>query len=114
MKALLYPMKIEYQKETFQEVISEEYTSKKFDAFKFRERLTANVKSSQGVTEYFKTYLDDLLKDVGDIAEDVLKTSPFVPISADFKKLKISLLLNAINSIKTKHKLDSEIQTLIL
>ena len=31
-KALLYPMKIEYQRETFKEVIEEEFVSSKFDA----------------------------------------------------------------------------------
>ena len=34
-KALLYPMKIEYQRETFKEIIEEEFVSKKFDAFAY-------------------------------------------------------------------------------
>ena len=40
-KALLYPMKVEYQNETFNEVITEEFVSKKFDAFMFKEKLKA-------------------------------------------------------------------------
>jgi hypothetical protein len=31
-----------------------------------------------------------------------------------YKKLKISLLLNALNSLKLKNKLDSELPTIIL
>ena len=38
-KALLYPMKIEYQRETFKEIIEEEFVSKKFDAFSYKEQL---------------------------------------------------------------------------
>ena len=107
-------MKIEYQRETFQEVISEEFVSKKFDIFNFKEQLRAGVKTSQGIDRMFRNYLESSIRNVGKIINDVLKSSPFVPQSLDFKKLRISLMLNAVYSIKTKHKLDSDIQTIIL
>ena len=114
MKALMYPMKIEYQNETFKEIISEEFTSKKFDAFQFREQMRSDARASQGTSEQFRSYLASSFKNIGDIANIVLKNSPFSPHSTDYKKLKISLMLNAINSIKAKKKLDSDLPTIIL
>lgn len=113
-KALLYPMKIEYQRETFRGILSEEFTSKKFDVFSFREQLRSSAKIAQGSDRMFKTFVESSIINVGKLLDNVLKNSPFVPISSDFKKLKISLLLNAVYSLKTKHKLDSEVQTIIL
>jgi hypothetical protein len=48
-KALLYPMKIEYQRETFKEVIEEEFVSKKFDSFAYKEQLKGSARESSGV-----------------------------------------------------------------
>lgn len=53
MKALMYPMKIEYQRETFQEVLSEDFTSKTFDAFAFKERLKDGIRTKEGVADTF-------------------------------------------------------------
>jgi hypothetical protein len=114
MKALLYPMKIEYQNETFREIISEEFVSKKFDSFTFREQMRDDARASQGINEQFRDFVKDSFLHIGDLADEVLKKSPFSPRSIDYKKLKISLMLNAINSLKLKKKLDSEIQTIIL
>ena len=114
MKALLYPMKIEYQNETFREIISEEFVSKKFDSFSFKEQMREGAKASQGVTQQFRDYIKSSFSRIGDLADEVLKKSPFGPRSVDYKKLKISLMLNAINSLKLKNKLDSDLQTIIL
>ena len=46
-KMLLTPMKIEYQREAFREIIDEENISKKFDAVKFRSQLREEAKASQ-------------------------------------------------------------------
>jgi len=113
-KALMYPMKIEYQREAYREVISEEFVSKKFDSYNFKEQLRAEAKASSGVNEEFRHYLTEALTNLGATAEDVLKKSPFHPGTVDYKKLKISLLLNAINTLRTKNKLDSDIPTIIL
>ena len=114
MKALLYPMKIEYQNETFREIISEEFVSKKFDSFSFKEQMREGAKASLGVTEQFRDYVRGAFSNIGDLADNVLKKSPFGPRTIDYKKLKMSLMLNAINSLKLKGKLDSEVQTIIL
>lgn len=114
IKALLYPMKIEYQNETFREIISEEFVSKKFDSFTFREQLRGEAKASLGVNEQFLHYVSDSFRHVGDLADEILKKSPFSPHSIDYKKLKISLILNAINSLKVKKKLDSDLPTILL
>ena len=114
MKALLYPMKIEYQNETFREILDEQFVSKKFDSFNFREQLRESAKASLGVTENFREYISTSFKNIGDLADEVLKKSPFSPRSIDYKKLKISLMLNAVNSLRVKKKLDSDLPTLLL
>jgi len=114
MKKLLHPMKIEYQNETFREIISEEFTSKKFDAYAFKEQMRADAKVSLGVSQRFIDYIKDSFQNIGSIAEEVIKKSPFSPSSLDYKKLKISLMLNALNSLKLKKKLDSDLPTVIL
>ena len=114
IKALLYPMKIEYQNETFREIISEEFVSKKFDAFAFREQMRDNARVDQGCNEQFKSYVINSFQNVSSMIDEILKKSPFSPKSMDYKKLKISLMLNTINSLKIKGKLDPDIPTIIL
>ena len=114
MKALLHPMKIEYQNETFREIISEEFASKKFDAYNFREHLRADAKASLGVDQEFINCVKDSFEHIGDLIDKTIVNSPFSPGSLDRKKLKISILLNAINSIKNKKRLDSDLPTIIL
>ena len=114
MKKLLHPMKIEYQNETFREIISEEFTSKKFDAYTFKEQMRMDAKASLGVNQNFLDYVRNSFQNIGSIAEEVIKNSPFSPSSLDYKKLKISLMLNALNSLKLKNKLDSDLPTVIL
>lgn len=114
MKALLYPMKIEYQNETYKEIISEEFISKKFDSYAFREKLRDAARDSQGVTANFIEYLKSSLGSIDTILDRVLKKSPFTPKSLDHKKLKLSLILNTIYSLKNKKKLDANVPSLIL
>lgn len=113
-KALLHPMKIEYQNETFREVISEEFVSKKFDAHSFRENLRANARSSQGCDQQLIEYLKSSFAHIGATIDQVLANSPFGPRTSEYKKLRISLMLNALNSLKLKKRLDSDIPTIIL
>ena len=114
MKALMYPMKIEFQNETYREVISEEFVSKKFDAFNFKEQLKNEARENQGVTESFRIALTEELQNIGNTADKILLESPFQKGTLDYKKLKISLLLNAYNSLRVKGKLDSNVQTILL
>jgi hypothetical protein len=113
-KALLYPMKVEYQNETFREVINEEFVSKKFDSFMYKEKLKSEASSAQGVPENFITYIQSSFKNIDSILDKVLKNSLFVTNATIYRKLKISLLLNALNSLKVKKRLDSELPTIIV
>lgn len=107
-------MKIEYQNEAYKEIISEEFVSKKFDSYSFRERLREAARDSQGVTSNFLEYLKSSFNSIDSILDKVLKRSPFTPGSIDYKKLKLSLVLNTIYSLKNKKKLDANVQSLIL
>ena len=113
-KALLYPMKVEYQNENFREIINEEFVSKKFDTFMFKEKLKADALESQGATEKLKVYLNSSFKNIDVLIDKVLKRSLFGKTPDMYKKLKISILLNTLNSLKVKKKLDSELPTIIL
>lgn len=113
-KALLYPMKVEYQNEAFREVVTEEFVSKKFDSFLYKEKLKADASVSQGATDRFRFYLQSSLENLDTIMDKVLKNSPFVTNPIIYRKLKISLLLNALNSLKIKKRLDSDLPTIIV
>jgi hypothetical protein len=113
-KALLYPMKVEYQNEAFREVIAEEFVSKKFDSFMYKEKLKAEANASQGNLERAKMYLQNSLENMTASIDNVLKNSMFATNPTIYRKLKISLLLNALNSLKTKKRLDSDIPTIIV
>jgi hypothetical protein len=92
-------MKIEYQNEEYREIISEEFVSKKFDAYVFREKLRSDARSSQDGDRTFKIYLSSSFENINKLLDKVLNKSPFAPNSGDFKKLKISLLLNALTAL---------------
>lgn len=113
-KALLYPMKIEYQRESFREIIEEEFVSKKFDAFAYKEQLKVQARTHSGIDRQFKNYLDEVLKQHDKILDDVLSKSPFNSTTPEYQNLKISILLTSLNILKTKKKLDTTPQSVIL
>lgn len=113
-KALLYPMKIEYQRESFREVIEEEFVSKKFDAFAYKEQLKGAARESAGVSSQFKAYLQEAFSTSGHILDQVLQKSPFNSSTPEYKNLKISILLTSIQILKTKSKLDASPNSVIL
>lgn len=113
-KALLYPMKVEYQNENFREIIAEEFVSKKFDSFMYKEKLKAEALVSQGSNDKFLSYLQSSFSNIEALLDKVLKNSLFVTNNTIYKKLKISLLLNTLNSLKVKKRLDSELPTIIV
>ena len=113
-KALLYPMKVEYQNEEYREIISEEFVSKKFDAINFKEKMKMDIKSSQDVNYWFWVYVKDSLRNSDHILEKVLAKSPFNKNSVEYKKLKMSIMLNCIHILKTRKKLDVDPATIIL
>jgi hypothetical protein len=113
-KALLYPMKIEYQRESFKEIIEEEFVSNKFDAFAYKERLKGAARENSGVTRQFRAYLQEILAKNGHILDKVLQKSPFKQGTPEYQNLKISILLNSIQILKNNKKLEVASQSLIL
>lgn len=114
-KALLYPMKIEYQRETFKEIIEEEFVSKKFDAFTYKEQLKDEAINASEVTTQLSVYLHEALGQQSKLLDELLEKSPFGPATPEYKNLKISILLNSINIIRTKKKLTvTDQQSIIL
>jgi hypothetical protein len=113
-KALLYPMKIEYQNETFKEVIAEEFVSKKFDALAFKEQMRSDAREAQGETDQFKAYVREAFEDLDHILNKVLQRSPFTAGTLEYQHLKISLILNALASLRAKNRLNSELPTIIV
>ena len=113
-KALLYPMKIEYQNESFREVISEESISKKFDAFGMKEKLKAETVAKSGANDLFWTYLKEILSKCGNIIDTVLSKSPFSRKTLEYKHLRISLMLNCLATLQQRNKLDTITNSLIL
>ena len=104
-KALLYPMKIEYQRETFKEIIEEEFVSKKFDAFAYEAQLKNEARDSSDMSAQLKLYLQEALSRKNRLLTELLEKSPFGPSTPEYKNLKISILLNSINILRTKNKL---------
>ena len=113
-KALLYPMKIEYQRESFKEVIEEEFVSKKFDAFTYTEQLKDRVRDNAGVTRQFREYLQEVFSQNGRLLDQVLQKSPFNSSTPEYRNLKISILLTSLQILKTKKKLEAVPQSIIL
>ena len=113
-KALLYPMKIEYQRETFKEIIEEEFVSNKFDSFAYKEQLKGDARENSGVTRQFKKYVQEaLLKNIT-LIDKLLEKSPFKVGTQEYQNLKISILLNSLNILKNNKKLDVAEQGIIL
>lgn len=113
-KALLYPMKIEYQRESFKEVIEEEFVSKKFDAFAYKERLKNNTVEASGVNYQFRQHIQDVFSKNTYILDDILGKSPFNKSTSEYYNLKISILLTSIQVLKNKKKLDASPQSVVL
>lgn len=114
-KALLYPMKIEYQRENFREVIEEEFVSTKFDALAYKEQLKNQARDNAEVTLTFKNYVQSTVSQSGRLLEEILQKSPFNSSTPEYQNLKISILLTSIYILKNKKKLNaSSAQSVIL
>jgi hypothetical protein len=106
-KALLYPMKIEYQRENFREVIEEEFVSTKFDALAYKEQLKSQARDNVEVLQTFKDYVSSAVSSSSKILEELLQKSPFNSSTPEYKNLKISVLLTSIYILKNKKKLNA-------
>lgn len=110
-KALLYPMKVEYQQKTFAKDMYLETLSGKFDQFVFKERIKEALQSSSGADYEFKKSVYDLFNDIDFLVNKTLEECPFHNGTLDYKYLKISLLLNCLNNLKHGKAIDFEQQT---
>lgn len=113
-KALLYPMKIEYQRESFKEIIEEEFVSKKFDAFAYKEQLKNKARDNANVSQQFREHLQDALSQNSKLLDKVLAKSPFNSSTPEYHNLKISVLLTSIQILKNKKKLNVVPQSVVL
>jgi hypothetical protein len=113
-KALLYPMKVEYQIENFREVIEEEFVSTKFDALAYKEQLKNQARNSSEVNHTFKNYVEQSITNCGAIIEDILQKSPFNAATPEYKNLKISILLTSLHALRADKKLNSSVQSVVL
>ena len=113
-KALLYPMKIEYQRESFREIIEEEFVSTKFDALAYQEQLKSEARDIADVPQVFKSYVRDAIKHNSHLLDEILQKSPFNSSTVEYKNLKISILLTSNQILKTKKKLNASAQSVIL
>jgi hypothetical protein len=113
-KALLYPMKIEYQRESFREIIEEEFVSTKFDAFAYKEQLKNQARDGTDINHHFKEYVHAALRQSDHLLDEVLQKSPFNSGTPEYQNLKISILLTSLQILKTKKKLNASPQSVIL
>lgn len=109
-KALLYPMKLEYQNESYKEIIDEEFISTKFDSFALQEKLKSEARESQNTVSEFKYMVIDSFQNFDAVVERVLTKLPFNKDSLEYKRIKISILLNCLNSLRLKNKLTADLQ----
>jgi hypothetical protein len=107
-------MKIEYQRESFKEIIEEEFVSAKFDAMSFKERLKSQARDNTNINRHFKTYVTETLQQSGTILDNVLQKSPFSKNTPEYQNLKISILLTSIQILKAKKKLQASPQSVTL
>ena len=113
-KALLYPMKVEYQMENFREVIEEEFVSTKFDALAYKEQLKNQIRNSAEINHTFKSYVEQAVAKSNILLEDILKRSPFNESTPEYKNLKISIMLTSLHILKTDKKLNTSVQSAVL
>lgn len=113
-KALLYPMKIEYLREAYNTGVSEAEISKHFDAFMYRQKIKDDVWDRQGGLDEFRATVTDLFLHFNTTLDKVLLKSPFAPGTPDYKKIKISILLNALANLKKGKGINAEPITVML
>ena len=114
MKKLMYPMKVEFQNETFREVMSDEYTSKKFDAYAFTETLKNQMVYTAEAVDTFIKQLKFTINGSSKIIDDILNKSPFGKETLEYKRIKMSILLNFYFTVQAGKKLNVEPAAVVL
>ena len=107
-------MKIEFQRESFREIIEEEFVSTKFDAIACKEQLKTQARDGAKITSQFCDYVNEVIIHSNKILDDILQKSPFNSSTAEYKNLKISVLLTSLQILKTKKKLNAQAASAVL
>lgn len=107
-KALLYPMKLEYLNSQYNIKTRASEVAKEFNKFTYRQNLRDQVWESQRNTEKFKESVIELFYEFNKTLENVLKKSPFRHDSPEYKKIKISILLNCLQNLKEKNGINAD------
>lgn len=107
-KALLHPMKLEYLNSQYNIKTRASEAAKQFDKFAYRQTLRDKVWESHRNTEKFKESVISLFYEFSRTLDDVLKKSPFRVSSPEYKKIKISILLNCLQNLKDKNGINAD------
>lgn len=107
-KALLHPMKLEYLNSQYNIKTRASEAAKQFDKFAYRQTLRDKVWESHRNTEKFKESVISLFYEFNRTLDDVLKKSPFRVSSPEYKKIKISILLNCLQNLKDKNGINAD------
>lgn len=107
IKALLYPMKVEYQNQNFDQVSSGDFNDEAHSAFGYGEVLTEDARASQGVANRYREYLASSIgiRNIDQIITKILKQCHYSENSIEYKNLKYSILISAIRALRDKNKL---------
>lgn len=107
-KALLHPMKLEYLNAQYNIKTRASEAAKQFDSFTYKQTLKERVWDSQRNTEKFKDSVIELFYEFNKTLDVVLKRSPFRQNSPEYKKIKISILLNCLQNLKDKNGINAD------
>lgn len=112
-KALLYPMKLEYLNEQYALNIKAKTADKQFDEFAYKQQFKDIAWYQQGKYDEFKAEIVELFSNFNYLLDKVLKKSPFQANSLEYKKLRISILLNCLQNVKNKKGIGADPVTVI-
>jgi hypothetical protein len=68
----------------------------------------------QGAAEDFKDSVYDFFTSFGVTLANVLEKAPFSKETLDYKRIKISILLNVLSNLRQRKGIDAELVTVIL
>lgn len=103
VKGTLHNRRVEYQDQSFRQVLSEEMNDNNFDPFQFKQQLLSDARAQN----YSKTIttITESIKQCDYLIDELLKTTPFRKDSSDWRNIKISILLNTRNILEKRNKL---------
>ena len=107
-------MKLEYLHEQYNITSTADLIDKQFDEFAHKQQLREEAWEQQGGKVEFKSDTIMLFKSFSRIVDNVLKKLPFPPGSVDYKKLKISILMNCLQNLKNGKGFSADPVTVIV